>query len=92
MPARIYKPPRNASQSGQANIRGWVLEYETEDPRKIEPLMGWTTSRDTRTQVKLTFETVEQAKAYAERSGIPYHVIPPTTRKLRLQSYADNFK
>lgn len=92
MVARIYKPAKTAMQSGMARTRDWVLEFEQERPRTIDPLMGWTGSADTRQQVQLTFETKEEAIAYAERNGIPYTVYDPPSRKPVPKSYADNFK
>ena len=91
MTARIYKPARTAMQSGQANAREWVLEYEPEAPRQIEPLMGWTSSGDMKSQVRLRFATKEEAVAYAERRGIPYQVQEAKTAPRRGMSYADNF-
>ena len=76
MTARIYKPALSAMQSGQGKDH-WLLEYEPEKPREIEPLMGWTSSTDMKSQVKLLFDTKEEAVAYAERSGIPYRVEEP---------------
>ncbi len=91
MIARIYKPSKTAMQSGRANTRDWVLDYEPEEPRVVESLMGWTSSGDMKSQVRLRFPTKEDAVAYAERHGIPYQVLevkPPQRRGL---SYADNF-
>ena len=65
MTARIYRPAKTAMQSGTAKTREWVLDYEPEQPREIEPLMGWTSSGDMRQQVRLQFATVEEAVAYA---------------------------
>lgn len=92
MTARIFKPAKSAMQSGMARTKEWVLEYEGVVPRQIDPLMGWTTSFDTRTQVRLEFATKEEAIAYAEREGIPYRLDEPKPRELIRKSYADNFK
>lgn len=92
MTARIYKPAKTAMQSGLARTKNWVLEHEPATPRKIDPLMGWTSSADTRAQVRLSFETKEEAIAYAERNGIPYRLEEPNPRSLIRKSYADNFK
>ena len=91
MTARIYKPARTAMQSGQAKTKEWVLDYEPEEPRQIEPLMGWTSSGDMRQQVRLAFDTAEEAIAYCERNGIPYQVSHPSPVVHRTISYADNF-
>ncbi len=90
MTARIYLPARSAMQSGQAKEK-WVLEYEPESPRLIEPLMGWTSSTDMRSQVKLSFDNKDEAIAYAERNGIAYRVEEPKPAPRRLTSYSENF-
>ena len=92
MLARIYRPAKTAMQSGTANAREWVLEYVPESPREIEPLMGWTSSRDMRSQVRVSFPTKEEAIAYAKRNGIPSRVREPRPRQQTRKSYADNFK
>ena len=91
MTARIYKPARTAMQSGTGNTREWVLDYEPEQPRAVEPLMGWTSSGDMKQQLRLLFDTKEEAVAYCERNGIAYEVFesPPVLRQ-RI-SYSDNF-
>ena len=91
MTARIYQPARSAMQSGQAQDK-WILEYEPELPRQIEPLMGWTSSADMRSQVKLNFDTKEEAIAYAERNGVAYRVEDPKPVARRILSYSDNFQ
>lgn len=90
--ARIFKPAKTAMQSGTARTKEWLLEYEASVPRQIDPLMGWTSSSDTRTQLCLEFDTKEEAIAYAERNGIPYRLDEPKPRNLVRKSYADNFK
>jgi hypothetical protein len=92
MPARIYKPARNAMQSGLARTKEWVLENEPQSAREIDPLMGWTSSADTGSQVKLSFDSAEEAVAYAERNGIPYTLDTAEARKPVRKAYADNFK
>ena len=92
MAARIYQRSKNAMQSGKARAGEWVLEFESGARKRPDPLMGWSGGADTQAQVSLTFDSLEAAKAYADRNGVAHHVIPPTTRKLRIQSYADNFK
>lgn len=79
-------------QAGLAQTKEWVLEFEPEAPRGVEPLMGWTSSSDMRSQLKLTFDSKEEAIAYAERNGIAYTVIDPQVRKPVRKAYADNFK
>ncbi len=91
MTARIYQPARNAMQSGQAKDK-WVLEYEPESPRQIEPLMGWTSSGDMKSQVKLKFDSKEEAIAYAQRNGVPFRVEEPKPTTRKIVSYSDNFR
>ncbi len=90
--ARIYRPARTAMSSGEANTREWVLEYEPEAPRSVEPLMGYTSSTDMMSQVRLRFDSKEEAVAYAERNDIPYRLLEPKDRKRRAIAYADNFR
>jgi hypothetical protein len=89
--ARIYKPAKTAMQSGAAKTREWILVYEPEQAREVEPLMGWTASGDMRQQVQLRFDTAEEAIAYCERYGIAYQVSEPRPSARRLMSYSDNF-
>jgi hypothetical protein len=92
MIARIYKPAKNAMQSGRAKTAEWVLEYEPATPREVEPLMGWTSSNDMLSQVRIFFDTKEEAIAYAEKNSIPFRVFEPHPRGVVKKSYADNFK
>ena len=91
MTARIFLPARNAMQAGQAKDQ-WVLEYEPESPRRVDPLMGWTSSSDMRSQVRLRFATKEEAIAYATRAGLVYRVEEPKAATRKLVSYSDNFR
>jgi hypothetical protein len=92
MTARIYRPAPNAMQSGRGKSKDWVLAYEPASPREVDPLMGYTSSSDTQTQVRLTFPTLEEAEAYARGNGIPYSVQPPHTPTPKRSSYPDNFR
>ena len=92
MVARIYKPAQTAMQSGPARTKEWVLEYEPEVAREIDPLMGWTSSRDMKAQIRLSFDTKAEAVAYAERNGIPYRLAEPRPRQPVRKTYADNFR
>ena len=92
MAARIFQRTKAVNQSGQAHDGQWVLEFESHAPRRADPLTGWAGGADTQAQVSLNFDSLEAAQRYAERNDIRYHVVPSTSRKLRLQSYADNFK
>ena len=92
MRARIYMPARNAMQSGNARTKSWLLEYEPQRPREIDPLMGWTSSADMLQQVQLEFATREEAVAYAENHAIDYQVFEPHRPAAKAKSYADNFR
>lgn len=92
MTARIYRPAPNAMQSGRGKSRQWVLVHEQTAPRQIEPLMGYTGSGDTAQQVRLAFDTLEDAEAYAQRSGIPYTVQPAHQSVPKRTTYSDNFR
>lgn len=93
MRARIYKPARNAMTSGMAKTRTWVLDYAPATSRDVDPLMGWTSSDDTQSQVRLRFSSKEAALDYAKSHGIDAQVIEPKARKqnIRPGGYADNF-
>ena len=92
MSARLYSPAKTAMQSGKSKTGHWVLEFDQQQPRKIEPLMGYTSSGDTRSQVCLTFPTLEEAQAYAQKNGISFRVIEPKEPRRRQISYAENFR
>ena len=93
MRARIYQPARTAMQSGTAKTHEWVLEYDQSDAREIDPLMGWTSSADTQTQVRLRFKTRDEAEAYARERGLEFDVLAHHTRKpnIRPRGYGENF-
>ncbi|ANK83573.1 MAG: hypothetical protein TEF_17485 [Rhizobiales bacterium NRL2] len=91
MSARIFKPTKTAMQSGRANTKNWRLEFRADTARHPDPLMGWTSLADTQSQVRLDFETREEAVAYAEKHGIDAQVFEPRERKMKLRAYADNF-
>jgi ETC complex I subunit conserved region len=93
MRARIYQPAKTAMQSGVAKTRNWVLEYAPATSRTVDPLMGWTSSSDTQTQVKLRFDSREAAEAYAAAKGIEVEVQEPKARKhnVRAGGYGENF-
>ena len=92
MSARIFRPARTAMQSGQAKTKRWMLEFDQEAPRSVEPLMGWTSSSDMKQQLRLYFATKEDAIAYAEKNGIDYTVEPEHRPSRRRIAYADNFR
>lgn len=92
MSAKIFSPAKTAMQSGKAKTGRWVLEFDPESPRKIDPLMGYTTSRDMRSQIRMVFDNREDAISYAEKNGIAFRVEEPKESKRRQISYSDNFK
>jgi len=93
MRARIYQPARNAMQSGQAKTKQWVIDFLQADARDIDPLMGWTGSDDTQTQVRLKFDSLEAAEAYAKARGLEYTVTGTHKRavNIRPMGYGENF-
>ena len=93
MSARIYKPAKTAMQSGVAKTHRWVLEFAPSESRTKDPLMGWTGSGDMQSQLRLTFETLDAAKHYAEKHGLSAVVQAPKPRKrnIRPGGYGDNF-
>ncbi len=92
MYAKIHRPARTAMQSGQRRTREWVLEFEPDTRfRSKDPLMGWTRSSDTRQQVRLDFDTREEAIDYCLRNNIPHRVMDERTLPRRPKSYAANF-
>ena len=92
MSARIYQRPKNAMQSGRALSETWILEFNPAEAKKPDPLMGWAGSGDMQQQVVLKFDSRDEALAYAAKYGIAatVHAVPP--RRLKLQTYADNFR
>lgn len=93
MRARIYQPARTAMSSGTAKTKQWVLEFAQTSARDVDPLMGWTSSSDMQTQVKMSFETKEAAMAYAEANNIDATVQDPKKRRanIRQGGYGENF-
>ncbi|OSP54534.1 ETC complex I subunit [Pseudoruegeria sp. SK021] len=93
MPARIYQPSKTAMQSGTAKTRDWVLEFVPAASRDVDPLMGWTSSSDTQSQVRLTFSTKKAAVSYAKEHGIDVVISDPKTRQpnIRPGGYGENF-
>ena len=90
--ARIIQKSKNAMQSGRYGADQWLLEYEATDAQRADPLMGWAGSGDTRRQLSLKFETLDAAKAYADKKGLSYAIVAAAPRALKLQAYAENFR
>lgn len=90
--ARIIEEQRKTTQSGKARVGRWTLEHERKEPLRPDPLTGWAGSGDTETQVRLSFESKEDALAYAASKGLDVHLVPAPPLPLKLQAYADNFR
>ena len=88
--AKIYKPSKTATQSGLAKYDKWILEFYTNN-KNVNPLMGWETSSDTMSEVKLEFDDKDIAIEYAKKNKINYEIIEPNKRKIIKKSYSDNF-
>ena len=88
--AKIYIPNKSPMQSGLGKTNKWILEFNTTDPT-INPLMGWESSSDTLTEIKMEFTSKELAINYAKKMKIDYEIIEPKKRKIVKKSYADNF-
>jgi hypothetical protein len=91
MLARIYRPAKNAMQSGKAKTKDWVLEFEPAAALRSDPLMGWTQTTDTNGQLRLSFETRDEAVAYAQSHKIPFQISDPKPARKIIKAYADNF-
>ncbi|TYB89207.1 ETC complex I subunit [Oceaniovalibus sp. ACAM 378] len=93
MSARIYRPAKTAMSSGMARTHEWILEFVPVTAREVDPLMGWTSSSDTQAQVQLRFETMEEAREYAQERGIVAIVTQPRERRanIRVGGYGENF-
>jgi NADH dehydrogenase (ubiquinone) Fe-S protein 4 len=87
---KIYKPTRTAMQSGKRNTKKWLLEFDTLDTG-VDPLMGWESSKDTMSEIKLEFSSKEQAINYAKKNDLDFYIIEPQKRKILIKSYSDNF-
>ena len=92
MKARIYKPTKSAMQSGRGHLENWVLEYEPATTKAPESLMGWVSSGDTRGQVSMKFQTLQDAEKFAQSKGIEDTVLQPRERKVKPRNYGDNFR
>lgn len=90
--ARIVQEQRKTTQSGKAQAGSWTLEFERKQAQRPDPLTGWNGSGDTNTQIRLRFDSKEEALDYAERKGLTVHLVPAAPVVLKLQAYADNFR
>jgi len=87
---KIYKPAKSSMQSGLGKTKNWILEY-FDEKNGINPLMGWESSTDTLSEVKLEFSSKENAISYAKKNKLSYEIIESKTKKIVKKSYADNF-
>jgi hypothetical protein len=92
MKVRIFRPSKTAMQSGRAGERRWLLEFEPSGRREADPLMGWTGSADTNSQLRIYFDSEAEAIAYARKNGYAYRIIEPNERVVRPKAYSDNFR
>lgn len=90
--ARILRPAKTAMSSGTARTKQWILEFETATKRQPDPLMGWISAADTLNQIRLHFDSLDEATAYAEKHGLDYSIEQPHGKTLKPKAYADNFR
>ena len=90
--ARIIEEQRKTTQSGKAGQGRWTLEFERQQPQRPDPLTGWNGSGDTKTQIRLRFNSKEEALAYAQRKDFEVHLVPAAPVTMKIQAYADNFR
>jgi hypothetical protein len=91
MAARIYQRAKSSMQSGKARASSWILEFEPAEAKRPDPLTGWAGSGDVNDQIRLSFDTLDAAQAYAKAHGLETRVVPATAAQLKLKTYADNF-
>ena len=91
MTIKIYKPSKSSMQSGQRNTKKWLAEYISDTEQVKDTLMGWNSSLDTKSQIKVFFETKEQAIEWAQNNNYQYLVEDPKKRKIKPKNYASNF-
>lgn len=92
MAARIHQRPKSSMQSGRARVGQWLLDFEPAEAKRLDPLTGWTGSGDMAGQVRLAFDDLDAAIAYATTQGLDYEVVRLGPNPLKLQTYADNFR
>jgi hypothetical protein len=88
---RIYQPTKNAMQSGRANLDRWILEYDSDTAQQVDSLMGWVGGGSTKRQVRMKFDSKDDAIAFAEREGLNYQVTEPKQRRILIKNYSNNF-
>lgn len=91
MLAKIYRPAKNAMQSGKAATKKWLLEFVLADAPRPDALMGWISGADTNGQVRMSFDTKEAAIEFARTHAIPHQVVDAPEAKRQIRAYSDNF-
>ena len=91
MTIKIYQPSKTAMQSGRGRSKQWLAEYNYEIDYTKDKLMGLTSSSDTKNQIKLFFDTKEQAINWAKKNNYQFYGVEPQKRKIKPKSYASNF-
>ena len=91
MTIKIYKPTKTAMQSGLGNSKQWLAEYISDIDSIKDNLMGWTGSADTKSQVKMFFDSKDKAIEWANQNNYQFFVEEPMIRKLKIKSYSSNF-
>ena len=92
MIAKIYNPAKSVMQSGKAKTKNWLLEFEHDGSRAIDPVMEWTSSSDMNQEISIKFSSKKAAIKFAKANNLDYEVYEPQKRNITIQSYADNFK
>ena len=92
MTIKIYKPSKTAMQSGIGKTKKWLAEYISDEETVKDHLMGWNSSADTKTQIKVFFETKEQAIAWAKKNNYQFYIEEPKVKKIKPKSYSSNFR
>ena len=91
MTIKIYKPAKTAMQSGNKNTKKWLAEFISDIDTRKDTLMGWNSSLDTQSQIKIFFDTKEQAIEWSKKNNQQFIVIEPKERKIKPKNYASNF-
>lgn len=88
---RIYQPCQSAMQAGKRKTKEWRVEFETRDPLRPDPLMGWVSSVDMKEELQLSFPSLEEALQYAKAKGFQYKIYNPAQNSLHPKTYGTNF-
>ena len=91
MTIKIYKPSKTSMQSGLGKTKQWIAEYISESPKVKDNLMGWNSSLDTKSQIKIFFDSKDKAISWAKKNNFQFEVLTPQIKKIIPKNYADNF-